>query len=349
MQIGTVVWAKLTSYPFWPGRVTQLRDVEEKTIRAQLTPPQTDSELIWFFGSRNYAWVPTPLIEHYRESYETHTKSKKARGMKTFQMGLKEAENWIKKHPNASSDNDQKNLSPQSAKKEKRKRLKTERDENHSHDRQDNDVQYKEDEEEEEEEEVMSESPEKKRKSEDEGSDHKRRRDQLSNSTLELKDCLPPKLSPALILKAVASLTKHPVSKYHKLEIVKHSKGFAEGTAQFSDIRKSSQYEVYSIAGSLYYLIDLLCYCALLRHLRENETALTQDLHVTPLSSVAQGAQVTVKATLVQSKVEAGLHFLTAEVFWKNQKVATAQILKSTLLECPLPVSSPPSSPSRDS
>jgi len=102
-EVGSLVWAKLASYPFWPGRVTRVKDVKEKDIREQLGVPVPGSELIWFFGSKNYAWVADNMIVSYDDGYEEKAKNKRAKAMKGFPQALKEAEAW-KDEPHGGSD-----------------------------------------------------------------------------------------------------------------------------------------------------------------------------------------------------------------------------------------------------
>lgn len=98
---GAVVWAKLGSYPPWPSRIVSFA-LLSKELKKELgnTPGASKHELVWFFGSHNYAWVPINCIWSYDDGYEEKAFNKKERARKGFQLALSEANDWITKNGN---------------------------------------------------------------------------------------------------------------------------------------------------------------------------------------------------------------------------------------------------------
>jgi len=141
----------------------------------------------------------------------------------------------------------------------------------------------------------------------------------------------------AVMVKSMLTLSRHPVSKYHKLDFINYGEGHAVAKAFFSDARPSSKLEVHAVLGAAYFLIDITSYAAVLSQMFEGESAITQDIHVTVISPIPQGSEVTVKARVVKTKLRAGLIFLEGEVWHNNKLMATAKVTKS-LLEPDLPV-----------
>jgi len=146
-----------------------------------------------------------------------------------------------------------------------------------------------------------------------------------------------PLLAQSVVVKAILTISRHPVSKYHKLDFTKYGGGYAIAKALFSDARPSSKYEVHAVLGATYFLIDVTCYAALLSLLHEGESAITQDIHVSVLAPIEQGSEVVVKAKIVNVKPKTGLIFLESEVFHNNKLMVTAKVIKS-ILEPDLPV-----------
>ncbi|KAL1459845.1 hypothetical protein WDU94_011798 [Cyamophila willieti] len=71
-KIGDLVWAKMKGFPPWPGKVsTPPADIASKK-------PKKPSSCIYFFGSRNYAWIEDNFIKSYLEHKETLEKSNKS-------------------------------------------------------------------------------------------------------------------------------------------------------------------------------------------------------------------------------------------------------------------------------
>jgi len=411
-EVGALVWAKLASYPYWPGRVTRLKDVKDKVIREQLGSTQANSELIWFFGTRNYAWVPYNMLVAYDDGYDEKAKNKRAKSMKGFVQGLKEAEGW-KDNPKEISDDDEDRKN--TPKKKEGKNHKSEKDQDSDKDarkkKDEESTKKKEDkkkkeekesrkDEEDEEKDKRRESDgfkkkEKKKeerrhsvatdkyydKKEDDKSSKKRKAsdDEESNSTshkrVKVSEFTPKKekdvkrestpqreekmetdappqaqvdedkdkvdslenyvpkqpIPQAAMVKSMLTLSRHPVSKYHKLDFINYGEGYAVARAFFSDARPSSKLEVHAVLGAAYFLIDITSYAALLSQMHEGESAITQDIHVTVLTPIPHGSEVTVKARVVKTKQRAGLAFLDGEVWHNNKLMATAKVTKSLL------------------
>lgn len=75
-KIGDLVWAKMKGFPPWPGKVSNPpADIASKK-------PKKPASCIFFFGSRNYAWIEDTLIKPYHEHKEQLEKSNKSTGFK---------------------------------------------------------------------------------------------------------------------------------------------------------------------------------------------------------------------------------------------------------------------------
>lgn len=84
---GTVVWAKLAGFALWPARLAKLSEVSPTVSKAKRG---TRQQLVYFFGSYDYAWVSQ--VQPWDENYERNIKGSKA---KAFAKGLKEARQWL--------------------------------------------------------------------------------------------------------------------------------------------------------------------------------------------------------------------------------------------------------------
>jgi len=387
--IGTLVWAKLASYPYWPGRVTRIKDVKDKEIREQLgtTPPNT--ELVWFFGSRNYGWVPAGQIVAYNDGYEEKSKNKRAKLMKGFTQALKEAETW-KEDPHSESEGEtvskKKLESPKESKhsKSEDKKEETSRKKKEDDKKREDKVKLKEEEKKKKKDDEDKKKKNDNRRHSDPGSREKKKEDEklskkrkasddeedelpfykkakLANSNTPIKKesekleqmdtevvvvAEKPQLEVSekktaltedMITKAIEMLKKHPVSKYNKLDFIRHGDGSATAKASFSDARPHSKYEVHAVLGATYFLLEITCYAALLSHLHDGESAITQDINVSVLHPIPQGSEVTIKARIIHSKPKTGLIFLEGEVWLNSKLMVVAKVIKS-LLDPDLPI-----------
>jgi len=420
-NIGSLVWAKLASYPYWPGRVTTVKDVKDRVVREALEPPLPNGELIWFFGTKNYAWVASNMVLSYDDGFEEKAKNKKAKQLKGFLQALKEAEEW-KDNPEAKQEENltkeqKKSSSPQEKRKTEDKkeeetkekqggekseesRKKEEEHRKRDEDRKKRDEEKRRKEKEERrrresegirrkeerkeerkedkrhstgsrEEEKDKTSKKRKASEEEEISSHKRAKiepKKESNHNSKTETPPPPsfivkedrmdifeglpdqveeittqslqkksRLAVQTVVKAILTISRHPISKYHKFDVISHSEGRAEAKAVFSDVRANSKYEVHCILGAAHYLIDITCYIALLALMHEGESAITQDIHVSILAPIPQGSEVKVNARVSRIKPKAGLAFMDCDISWNGKVMATAKCVKS-LLESDLPI-----------
>jgi len=138
------------------------------------------------------------------------------------------------------------------------------------------------------------------------------------------------KLTSQAIANSLHAITSHPIAKYHKFSVVSYNEGSATTKAVFSDARlsrPSSKYEVHSILGSTYYLLDVTCFVALLMQLREGESAITQDIHVDVMTPVPQGSEVIVKGKVLH--IKENLVFVDGEVWFQGKPVIVGRVIKS--------------------
>jgi len=101
---GTVVWAKLAGYPYWPSRMIEEDELDE-SVRNALGEQQPGEELVWFFSSNNCAYVIRSSIELWEDNFEEKSTNKKARKNTLFVKAIKEAQQWLQDHPVDSNSN----------------------------------------------------------------------------------------------------------------------------------------------------------------------------------------------------------------------------------------------------
>lgn len=58
-EVNDLVWAKMKGFPPWPGKVT---------VPPTDAKPKKNHHYIYFFGSKNYAWIADECIEYHSES-----------------------------------------------------------------------------------------------------------------------------------------------------------------------------------------------------------------------------------------------------------------------------------------
>jgi len=94
MEAGSVVWAKLGTYPHWPAKVVEFSEVPKK-IREQLDSSEADAGknclLVWFFGSHNYSFVSRDNVELWDATYEERSTNKKTKNQRGFIKAIEEA------------------------------------------------------------------------------------------------------------------------------------------------------------------------------------------------------------------------------------------------------------------
>ncbi|XP_002738027.1 uncharacterized protein LOC100367134 [Saccoglossus kowalevskii] len=91
-NLGDLVWAKLSSFPAWPGKVVRpMKNVKKPTGKKPV-------HFIFFFGTQDYAWVKDDNLKPYVEYKEKLSKA--AKGIR-FQRAIEAIEDVIS---NMSSD-----------------------------------------------------------------------------------------------------------------------------------------------------------------------------------------------------------------------------------------------------
>jgi uncharacterized protein (TIGR00369 family) len=82
-------------------------------------------------------------------------------------------------------------------------------------------------------------------------------------------------------------------------------------------------------AGVIYSLMDVACFLALIRHLGDDEHAVTHDLTVSLLRPVSPGKRVDITGTVLRRGRQVA--FMRADATVDGQVVAAAQVTKSVV------------------
>merc|ERR1712159_86447 len=94
LRVGKFVWAKIVGLPWWPAKV-QLPQVAPEYV---LKFGQEDRILVYFFGTKDYAWLPKDALRPFQDSKE---KFAVERPMKThkkyFELALREVTRALQK------------------------------------------------------------------------------------------------------------------------------------------------------------------------------------------------------------------------------------------------------------
>jgi hypothetical protein len=137
-DVGTVVWAKMKSYPHWPAVIYSPEEVSDEVRKAK----RKHTVLVKFFGEAEnpFGWIEekrTYLIPFKCDQYSEFSSQKKIKA-----AALKEAEKYIEEHPNSLSegktvlgDNKREKKEKKSSEKKatkKRKASDDEKEEKHS-------------------------------------------------------------------------------------------------------------------------------------------------------------------------------------------------------------------------
>nr|CAB3249652.1 glyoxylate/succinic semialdehyde reductase 1 [Phallusia mammillata] len=65
-QVGDFVWAKMTGYPYWPGKVAEPdKDVKKPSKKVEMF-------FIRFYGTGDYAWTKADLVHDYAEQKQKY-------------------------------------------------------------------------------------------------------------------------------------------------------------------------------------------------------------------------------------------------------------------------------------
>ncbi|XP_050540446.1 cytokine-like nuclear factor N-PAC [Daktulosphaira vitifoliae] len=84
-EINDLVWAKMKGFPPWPGRVSEPSEALQKIAKK-------NSKCIFFFGSKNFAWIEIGCLKPYYEFKESLSISCKTA---TFKEACKAIEQYI--------------------------------------------------------------------------------------------------------------------------------------------------------------------------------------------------------------------------------------------------------------
>ncbi|XP_075235284.1 nucleosome-destabilizing factor [Lycorma delicatula] len=97
-KLGDLVWAKMKGFPPWPGRVSNPpKDLKKPGGKKGAT------HCIFFFGSKNYAWIEESNLKPYFDFKETLVKSNKSGG---FREAVEAIEEFIQKGESFKDDPD---------------------------------------------------------------------------------------------------------------------------------------------------------------------------------------------------------------------------------------------------
>ncbi|KAJ1983962.1 hypothetical protein H4R33_004561 [Dimargaris cristalligena] len=86
---GTVCWAKLKGYPWWPARVEDQKALTTDVLRAK--PKMPGVHPVFYFGSLDYGWVTDDCLDDFQTNYEKYTVKQKNRRDQQFRQALAQA------------------------------------------------------------------------------------------------------------------------------------------------------------------------------------------------------------------------------------------------------------------
>ncbi|KAI9503310.1 hypothetical protein GGI25_002824 [Coemansia spiralis] len=87
---GTLCWAKLKGYPWWPSRIEHEKDLSNEVLVSK--PRNGRVYPVLFFGSLDYAWITPENLEPYEENLAKYGSKAKNRKDPTFADALKQAQ-----------------------------------------------------------------------------------------------------------------------------------------------------------------------------------------------------------------------------------------------------------------
>merc|ERR1712023_350326 len=94
LRVGKFVWAKIVGLPWWPAKIQLPQVAPEYVVKFR----QEDRILVYFFGTKDYAWLPKESLRPFQDSKE---KFAVERPMKThkkyFELALREASRALQK------------------------------------------------------------------------------------------------------------------------------------------------------------------------------------------------------------------------------------------------------------
>jgi len=356
MEEGTLVWAKFAHYPFWPSRLVALEHVPQN-IRKSLGKRSDDDELVWFFGSHNYAYVPKELVMPYQKHYSEYCTAKKTT---SFKVALNEAEKFEKKsaeerkkeileaveseegesassedRPTPKSDKktkkeiqseeeELKEKTPKSSQKKKMTPGSRQGPRSSSPKKKRNSTTT----------EVESPVRSKKSKSAKEEKEKIKSEDETEKKKKIIEQIPKKPWTTGDIQSGLQSIQRHPISKYYKLKVVAFEKGKCHLSAVFSDVRAHCPHEVHSCVGAGYFILDMACYVALMQDLlEEGHSPITQSFTTTIQEAIRPGETVDVHASVKEIKKHLGLAFLDVSIIRSSDKsiLMTANVIKTLL------------------
>ncbi|KAJ2716389.1 hypothetical protein H4S00_004556 [Coemansia sp. D1744] len=89
-EAGTICWAKLKGYPWWPSRIEVESELTEEVLDSK--PRNGRVYPVLFFGSLDYAWITPENLELYDENLAKHGSKAKNRKDPSFADALKQAQ-----------------------------------------------------------------------------------------------------------------------------------------------------------------------------------------------------------------------------------------------------------------
>ncbi|XP_056639667.1 cytokine-like nuclear factor N-PAC isoform X1 [Diorhabda sublineata] len=88
LKIGDLVWAKMKTFSPWPARIVEPGpNTPTKTGRKEM-------QWVYFFGTKNYAWIENTNIKPYAEFKEKNISSNKASNTGPFKKAISEIEEF---------------------------------------------------------------------------------------------------------------------------------------------------------------------------------------------------------------------------------------------------------------
>jgi len=86
-RVGTLVWAKIPGLPWWPGKVVLPQVAPEYVLKFR----QEDRTLIYFYGTKDYAWLLDNNLRVFTDSNEKFAVERPMKAHKKyFEQALRE-------------------------------------------------------------------------------------------------------------------------------------------------------------------------------------------------------------------------------------------------------------------
>ena len=101
LREGDIVWAKITGYPWWPGRIIAYNADDDDVPIA-----------INFLGDKSHAYLTPDKVINYKENYAKYSKTKNKELLRAIRCA-----NSIVNYPNNTKSNDESTMSTVKVKK----------------------------------------------------------------------------------------------------------------------------------------------------------------------------------------------------------------------------------------